>query len=599
MHFRCSSTLREQLSFIAKEPSLLGAATMACILALGIRPSAAAVPDCSTLNLVSPVTAGFSLNMSGQVQLQAGDVVYMEVTATGGQIVTLNVGNTGTTGNIPTTISVGANASGVTTVRGSITGAGNLPTGNGAARIYCSAGGSEGGSNAGAQSSANARAAVTYGQITVQNYADRISKAVMGSFSLMAGASPRSEAAAARSRFDKLKQQEFMQAEELADLRSSSTAHPAAGHAARIAMLEQTLAATRRNLALAQISRPTATSMMLSNADAGSAQAAGPEGAFKELSSGGIATARKPEAMSVTDTMGVPQASTARSIVKLDARDLMGVCAAGDGSSDRCDGFGPEWNAWAEARVIGGTDSLTRARALGFIASAGTDYKFTSWLAAGLTLGIENFESRFGNSGVGLGTLGFSAVPYMGVRLSDTVYATAFAGVSTINYNATPAVGVSAAFNATRLFFGTSLIGNWHHGAWRFQPTLMGTFGSEFQNGYTDSIGNDVNSQSASFGRIVLSPEIGYTITNAERGWAMEPFILARIGVDFASNTVALTNGQSVIVRPGTLGFGGLGGGVAMQFQNGGYLRAQASYDSIGVSGLTLWSAVLRAGITF
>ena len=190
-------------------------------------------------------------------------------------------------------------------------------------------------------------------------------------------------------------------------------------------------------------------------------------------------------------------------------------------------------------------------------------------------------------------------MPYLGFRLSESIYASAFAGVSTINYNTTPAVGVSAAFNATRLFLGGSVIGNWHYGAWRFQPALTGTVGTEMQNGYVDSIGNEVSSQSASFGRILLGPEIGYGITSVEYGWALEPFVLARIGVDFASNTVAVTNGQSVIVRPGTQGFGGLGGGVAMQLQNGGYMRAQASYDSIGVSGLNLWSAVLRAGIAF
>ena len=552
----------------------------ACSIGLSVRPSAAAVPDCSTLNLVSPVTAGFSLNMSGQVQLQAGDVVYMEVTATGGQIVTLNVGNTGTTGRIPTTISVTSGSAGVTTVRGAITGAGNLPTGNGAARIYCSPGGSDGGSNPAAQSSANAQAAVTFGQITVQNYADRISKAVMGSFGLMAGGRPGPAASSTRARVDELKQQERAQAEELADLQSRESSSPAAADPARVATLEQTLATTRRNLGLAQ-------------------NPGGRQIAVSSRIPGDMPDSRRAEATPGTVTIGVPQSASSASVAKFDTQDLIGLCMAGDDPAAACDGFGPRWNAWTEARVIGGADSLTRARALGFIASGGVDYKVQPWLAAGLTLGVENFESQFGTSGVRLGTLGFSAVPYLGFRLSDSVYASAFVGASSVNYNTNPVVGVNAAFSATRLFLGTSIIGNWYDGPWRFQPTLMGTFGTEMQNGYTDSIGNDVGGQTASFGRIVLTPEVGYTFTSVEYGWVLEPFILGRLGVDFASNTVAVTNGQSVIVRPGTLAFGGLGGGVAMQLQNGGYIRAQASYDSIGVSGLNLWSAVLRAGITF
>lgn len=575
-----NSTLPRLADAPTKGRWIVSAGAVVCAAMLGIRPAAAAVPDCSTLNLVSPVTAGFSLNMNGQVQLQAGDVVYMEVTATGGQNVTLNVGSTGTTGRIPTTISVTASAPGVTTVRGAITGAGNLPSGNGAARIYCSPGGSDGGSSPGAQSSANTQAAVTFGQITVQNYADRISKAVMGSFGLMAGGPPASAAASARARVEELTWAERAQADELGELQSKGAASLAASDPARIASLEQTLAATRRSLALAREAAPPRT-----------------YGGF--IQQPDATSARGPSVRQEQAQIGPPQAAAAPSVVKFDRQDLIGFCAAGDEPQAACDGFGAKWNAWTEARVIGGSDTLTRSRALGFIASGGLDYKFQPWLAAGLTLGVENFGSQLGTAGVGLNTLGFSAVPYLGFRLSESVYASAFAGVSTINYNTTPAVGVSAAFSATRLFMGTSLIGNWHYGAWRFQPTLMGTIGTEMQNGYVDSIGNDVSAQSASFGRIVFSPEIGYGITSVEHGWALEPFVLARIGMDFASNTVAVTNGQSVIVRPGTLGFGGLGGGVAMQLQNGGYFRGQGSYDSIGVTGLNLWSVVLRAGITF
>jgi hypothetical protein len=38
---------------------------------------------------------------------------------------------------------------------------------------------------------------------------------------------------------------------------------------------------------------------------------------------------------------------------------------------------------------------------------------------------------------------------------------------------------------------------------------------------------------------------------------------------------------------------------MALQFDNGFYARGQVSYDSIGVSGLDIWSALLRAGFTF
>lgn len=547
---------------------------------LGIHPAAAAINTCSTLNQTSQLTGVLSFTQGISVLLAVGDVVSMEVTATGGNVVSLSVGNASATGNAPTTISATSGVAGQTTVRATVASNGTLIT-SGTVRLSCSPGGStDGGAAPAAQTSANAQAAVTFGQITVQNYADRIAKAVMGSFGLMAGGPPASAATSARARLDELIRTERAQADELGELQSKGAASLAAGDPARIATLEQTLAATRRNLALAREAAPART-----------------YGGFGQQPD--AASARGSAGRQGQAQIGAPQAATAPSVVKFDAQDLIGFCAAGDDPQSACDGFGAKWNAWTEARVIGGSDSLTRARALGFIASGGVDYKVLPWLATGLTLGVENFGSQFGTAGVGLNTLGFSAVPYLGFRLSESIYASAFAGVSTINYNTTPAVGVSAAFNATRLFLGGSVIGNWHYGAWRFQPALTGTVGTEMQNGYVDSIGNEVSSQSASFGRILLGPEIGYGITSVEYGWALEPFVLARIGVDFASNTVAVTNGQSVIVRPGTQGFGGLGGGVAMQLQNGGYMRAQASYDSIGVSGLNLWSAVLRAGIAF
>lgn len=564
-----------------KHAGLACASAVACATALSVRPAAAAVPDCSSFSISQAVTAGQGMVMSGQVLLQVGDTVVMTLSNTGGTAF-LTIFNSGqqTSGIAPTTLSLSASLAGSTTVKGEITNNAPPPTTSGIATISCRpAGSTDGGVTPAAQSSANAQAAVTFGQITVQNYADRISKAVMGSFGLMAGGRPQSEASVARARVDDLKQQERIQAEELAELLSTGATSPAS-NTTSITYLEQALAATRRTLALAQ--------------------SAVPDGRLDgSTDSPGLATPRKAEASSRMVTIGGPQASAAPSGIKLDAQDLIAMCAAVGDSNDACDGFGSRWNAWTEARVIGGSDSLTRARALGFIASGGIDYKFQPWLAAGLTLGVENFESQFSTPGVRLGTLGFSAIPYLGFRLSETVYASAFAGVSTINYSTNPAAGVSASFNATRLFLGTSVIGNWNYGAWRFQPTLMGTFGTESQNGYTDTLGNSIGGQSASFGRIVLSPEVGYGFSSVEHGWTLEPFVLARIGVDFASSTVAVTNGQSVIVRPGTLAFGGLGGGVAMKLQNGGYMRAQGSYDSIGVSGLSLWSAVLRAGITF
>ena len=221
------------------------------------------------------------------------------------------------------------------------------------------------------------------------------------------------------------------------------------------------------------------------------------------------------------------------------------------------------------------------------------------WLAVGMSVGIEGFETKFGTAGVRSGTVGLSATPYVGVRLDDNIFVSAFAGITSINYTNNPAAAVTARFAALRILFGGSLTGVWRDGAWRFQPTLAGTYGSETQPAYQDSTGTNVNGQTVSYGRVSAGPEVGYTFYAPDKKWSAEPFVLAKAALDFASSNATTLNGQSVVLRPGTLGSGSLGGGFEMRFDTGLYIRLQGSYDSLGVSGLDVWSGLIRGGVTF
>lgn len=87
---------------------------------LGIHPAAAAINTCSTLNQTSQLTGVLSFTQGISVLLAVGDVVSMEVTATGGNVVTLSVGNASATGNAPTTISATSGVAGQTTVRATV-----------------------------------------------------------------------------------------------------------------------------------------------------------------------------------------------------------------------------------------------------------------------------------------------------------------------------------------------------------------------------------------------------------------------------------------------------------------------------------------------
>jgi hypothetical protein len=252
-----------------------------------------------------------------------------------------------------------------------------------------------------------------------------------------------------------------------------------------------------------------------------------------------------------------------------------------------------------EGKLVGAWDSLAQTNSFGFIGAGGVDYKLRPWLAVGMSVGVETFETKFGFNSVRLGSVGLSAVPYVGFRLADNVFASAFVGLTQITYNSNPQLGDTANFTALRVMFGGSLFGQWQFGDWRVRPILSGSYASERQNGYTDSLGNVVSGQTVTYGRVSAGPEVGYTFWGPERSWSVQPYVLAKANLDFASSNAVLLQGQSVVLRPGTLGSGSAGLGVDTRFTSGFYLRVQGSYDSIGVSGLDVLTGMIRGGFRF
>jgi hypothetical protein len=282
-------------------------------------------------------------------------------------------------------------------------------------------------------------------------------------------------------------------------------------------------------------------------------------------------------------------------VARLNRDDIDAAFCSTDG--DSCDASDPRWNAWAEGRFYGFNDSPQQQSSTAFLGQAGGDYKLTPWLAAGLSVGLESFETRTGFSALRTGTFGVSVMPYLGLRLDPNVFLSAFLGGTRISYNTTPQAGLTGQFESWRVFGGAALAGVWQLDAWRFQPTLSFNYGSEAQNGYTNSVGTLVPGQTVTYGRVAAGPEIGYAFTAPDRSWTVEPFVTARANLDFGNTNALLFNGVQYGTRGS--GSGSVGGGVRFQLPGGAHGRAEASYDSIGVSGLDIWSVLLRAGWRF
>jgi hypothetical protein len=326
---------------------------------------------------------------------------------------------------------------------------------------------------------------------------------------------------------------------------------------------------------------------------------------FRQRASGGGARSKpgptEPrEAERRDDDFKAPQPTGAATqnrltVARLNRDDLDAAFCSADG--DACDTANPRWNAWAEGRFYGFTDSSAQQNSTAFLAQAGGDYKLTPWLATGLSVGIETFETRTGPSALRTGTFGVSLTPYVGARLHDNLFLSAFLGATRISYNTTPQAGITGQFDSWRLFGGAALAGVWQLDAWRFQPTLAFNYGSEAQNGYVNSVGTLVPGQTVTYGRVSIGPEIGYTFAAPDRSWTIEPYAVARANLDFGNTNAILFNGVQVATRGSASG--SVGGGVRFQLPGGPGLRAEGSYDSIGVTGLSLWSVLLRAGWSF
>jgi hypothetical protein len=502
----------------------------------------------------------------GSVDLTVGDVVTLanSPVINGGAVVNLTAGAPfNITINPNQTKSITATTTGTVNLTFTVP---NLAPDTSRITFTCTsapASSSSSSTGAGTQLANNANTGIVYGQQTLQSYSDWVTRSVVSSFTAARGGS--TAAARARSKpaeAERLALEASELATEIADLKAQDAD-------------ETRLAEPRRKLARLKIE------LMLVRATAAPREPANASPAQSEQASFEVQAAQR---------------DTKSPSFSLSSRDLEGFCAASDGCDPLVD---RRWNVWLEGRVLGATDSVAQTNAFGANGLAGFDYKLLPWLASGLSVGVESYQTNFGNTGIRSSSTGISVAPYVGLRLDDNIFAAAFVGLSSLTYNNTPSAGVTANFPALRFYIGGSLSGVWHDGPWRFQPTLQGAYGNETQYGYTDSSGTSVPGQTISYGRIAAGPEIGYTIRREQVGAIIEPFVSMRGALDFATNTIGVFGGTPVVVRSGTLGSGSLGLGFNLSFDGGFYARLQGSYDSIGLSGLDLWTGSLRGGLRF
>jgi len=408
------------------------------------------------------------------------------------------------------------------------------------------------------QNAMNAQVATANGQQVMQQSNDAIKLGILAAFSAGSTSQTAQARLAERAKVETLATEEAELAQQLADL-------PAAPGDGRRRALEQRLALTQRNLAFARTSLAAARPMSTPVDNA----------LDRPVSSEERKSAAAPTAM------------------RISGAQLGDFCAA---EACQADPSTTRWNGWFDGRLIGASDSVAQQNAFGFVGVGGVDYKIVPWMTVGLSVGTEAFNTKLGFNGANVSTNGVSVAPYVGVRLDPNVFVSAFVGGTHLNYSTVPQPGQAGQFEAWRFMVGGSLIGVWRMGPWRLQPSVDIAYGTETQNGFTDSVGTQVPSQVVQYGRLRGGPEIGYRFDFTDRGWSLEPFVLARGNLDFATNNASFVNGQMVNLRG--QGSGGVGAGFVVQGR-GFNVRGDVAYDSIGLAGFDLWTGRLRAGWTF
>lgn len=175
---------------------------------------------------------------------------------------------------------------------------------------------------------------------------------------------------------------------------------------------------------------------------------------------------------------------------------------------------------------------------------------------------------------------GWMAGPYVSARLTRNLYfdARALAGRSANSID--PLGSYTDQFETSRRLASAKLTGDWSYGKWRLRPSAELIHFTETQKAYVNAIGIDIASQTYNLTRVLVGPEIGYSMRFAD-GTMIEPSVALKAVIDL-SKTDETTSAGTPIEPDGLRGR--LEAGVGIRLPDGISLRASGAYDGIGTN---------------
>ena len=233
------------------------------------------------------------------------------------------------------------------------------------------------------------------------------------------------------------------------------------------------------------------------------------------------------------------------------------------------------WDAWFEAQYKKFDDSEGEGR-FGVI-YFGADYLVTENVLVGLMTSIDMIteESSANNTTVTGG--GWMAGPYMTARLSPNLYFDARIAAGTSSNKISPFNTYTDSFDTSRWMAQMSLTGDYRKGPWSIRPNASLAYFQETQDGYVDSLGVAIPSQTIALGQARFGPTIAGNFVTAD-GLSYRPYFTLEAIYNMGT-TMGVTLADDT---PNSDGWRGrFQTGVSFALEDGASLSLGASYDGL------------------
>ncbi|MGY6627624.1 MAG: Ig-like domain-containing protein [Oceanicaulis sp.] len=225
----------------------------------------------------------------------------------------------------------------------------------------------------------------------------------------------------------------------------------------------------------------------------------------------------------------------------------------------------------------------------------GADRRLSDDLLVGVMVQVDRMDTRAGELDSRVEGTGWMAGPYAAARLGSNLYWSGRAAYGRSDNDINPLGLYTDAFTTSRWLFETALAGDIVMGSWRLTPEAALAWFEETQDGYADTLGIDIPSQSISIGRLRAGPEIAYRSETAAGGY-VEPF--ARLMMTWDYDAASVFNSAGVLESLDDVRIDAALG-VQARFSNGASLELRGNVDGLGAGRFRASTAQVRLRVPF